>query len=63
MLSGGCLPPSHEIWEYLEAILRVLEPIFGREVLNTPPPQIRLSGSLVSSYSFQDEKKLFLGGL
>ena len=32
----------HEIWGYLEAILRVLELIFGREVFNTLPPQIGL---------------------
>ena len=30
---------SHEIWGHLEAILRVLELIFGRGVLNTTPPR------------------------
>ena len=33
---------SHEIWGYFEAILRVIEPILGKGVLNTPPPQIGL---------------------
>ena len=33
---------SHEIWGHLEAILRVLELIFGRGMLNTPPSLIGL---------------------
>ena len=33
---------SHEIWGHLDAILRVLELIFGRGVLNTPPSVIGL---------------------
>ena len=37
-----CFWKSHEIWGHLEAILRVLELIFDRGVLNSPQFQIGL---------------------